>query len=274
MLRSDYQSADRADYVGRVGNPPHSYLLCMETTINRRDHRAAHVANAGLKAKALAAAADNGWLEGYAAVYGNTDAQGEIILPGAFARSIGQVIPAGKIPLMIKHQAAGGDVTETIGLVTEAREDDHGLWIHAEFSAVKNAQDTRQKVLEGSITGLSVGFRDIRATIEPMMVGGVEKPAIMHRECALVEVTVTNRPANLQAEITGAKSADSIEPLNEKAIPDAASQGTAVLAPVGTAQGKSAPANTAATPPASHAIARDLAHRERRLELLLKQRRA
>lgn len=158
-------------------------------------------ADARLSAKALdaAAPADTGWLEGYAAVFGNVDKQQEMIEPGAFARSIGQAVAAGKVKLMVRHYRDGGDALECVGTVTQAREDAHGLWVHAEFSGGGVAQDARRLVAEGHVSGLSIGYRPVRFDFAD----GV----IRHREVALLEVTITNRPANPAAQVVAAKSA-------------------------------------------------------------------
>jgi uncharacterized protein len=228
------------------------------------ERRTAFVSDARLKAKAINAgepAVGNGWIEGYAAVWGNLDLVGEIMQRGCFARSIAQVVPAGKVPLMVVHYRDGGDTVEVIGRVTEAREDDYGLWIHADLSAATIAQDARTKVLEGLISGLSVGYRDIRATLAPMKIGDAEQLVTQHQECALLEVTVTGRPANPRAQITDAKS---LVPAPQKS--DEAPQGTQTPAPAGTVEGKSTPAGTP-EPPASHAIRRDLELRRKRWNL-------
>lgn len=236
----------------------------MVFAIDKGARREFRVADARLKAKALDAAASGtapvatgyGFIEGYAAVWNNRDLGNEIMLRGAFARSIQQVVPAGKVKLMVKHYRDGGDTLECIGTVTEAREDDFGLWIHGELSGATLAQDTRRKILEGHIGGLSVGFRPLRAHLEA--------PVLYHDECALLEVTVTGRPMNPAAQVTVAKS------LPEKPAQDAnenlADTGYATGS-TADAQGKSAPAPTVVKPPVSHAIKRDLDLRRKRLAL-------
>lgn len=146
---------------------------------------------------------DTGYIEGYAAVFGNVDQQGESIRKGAFAKTIQDRVPAGKCKLMVRHFAHGGDTLEVIGTITEAKEDEFGLWIHAELSGVQIAQDTRQKVTEGHVKGLSVGYN-------VMDWGFVEMDGkadiIELRELRLLEVTVTANPANELAAITAAKA--------------------------------------------------------------------
>lgn len=144
----------------------------------------------------------SGWIEGYLSVFGNIDAQKETVERGAFSKSIKSVVDAGIVKLMVKHFAHGGDVADCIGTVTEAREDDYGLWIHAELSSVQLAQETRRKILEKHVRGLSVGFYPVQW--EHDEVDGVH--IVRHKEVILAEGTVTVRPANELCGIENAKS--------------------------------------------------------------------
>lgn len=143
-----------------------------------------------------------GWIEGYLAYFGNVDAQNEIMAPGCFAQSLPEMVPAGKVKLMVRHFCAGGDTAEVIGTVTQAREDGKGLWIHAELSSTSLAQETRTKILEGHIKGLSVGFTG--NAYEWRKVDGVTVK--VWTDCILREGTVTARPANDHAFILAAKT--------------------------------------------------------------------
>ena len=249
----------------------------MSIAIDKGARRELRLAVSKLRAKALdaqPAESPNGWIEGYASAYNNVDLSSEIMLPGCFARSIQQVVPAGKVPLMARHFAHGGDSLECIGRITDAKEDDYGLWIHAELSSSSIAQDIRRLVLEGMVDSLSVAFRALRFSFDdPAAVGKSGAPVIRHQECALLEVTVTQRPCNPAALITAAKSqtgivcpkcglAYELTPTPENAD---GSQSTGKSAS-GTASGSKtagAPAAPAA-PPASHAIRRDLDLRHKR----------
>ncbi len=176
--------------------------MSVDPSIDRNARRISHSPDARLMAKAAPQPGDSGWIEGYAAVWGNVDGAGEVMDKGCFARSIGEVVGAGKVKLMSMHYRDGGDALQCIGTITKAREDDYGLWIHADLSSVAAAQDIRTKVLEGHIKSLSVGYRPIKWATRN--VDGVA--IVAHTECALGEVTVTVKPANELALITAAKS--------------------------------------------------------------------
>jgi len=157
-------------------------------------------------AKAATAVDDPGWIEGYANQYNVLDKQREIIRPGTFAQSIRERVPAGKVKLMVRHYAHGGDVADLIGIITAAKEDDYGLWIHAELSATPVAQDARQKVLEGLINAMSLGAEVLSRNQLDWEDG---EPAWEITSAKLYEVTLTLLPANEGSVITAAKAVSS-----------------------------------------------------------------
>lgn len=143
-----------------------------------------------------------GYLEGYLASYGNVDRDDERIAQGAFAKSISEVVQAGRVPLMSEHKLFGGGTRDVVGLVTEAREDPKGLWVRADFSSVASAQEARTKVREGIVRGLSVGMRVLQSR-------DAEEEGKQIRElteCALHEGTLTPFPCNTEASVVTAKS--------------------------------------------------------------------
>lgn len=160
-----------------------------------------YVTDARLKAKAFGSP-DAGWIEGYAAVFGNVDGQNQLIWPGAFAKTILDRVPSGKVKLMTRHLAHGGGAQDVVGTATEGKEDDYGLWAHYELSAAPSAQDLRQKVTEGHINGMSVGYKPIQSHIEA--IDG--KSVLVHTEMAWYDSIMTILPANELAVVTAAKA--------------------------------------------------------------------
>ena len=176
------------------------------------------IADAGLQVKVKGktnGVPDTGSLSGTASAYGVVDQDGEIILAGAFRDSLAAALASGGIPLMSKHFAHGGDGAECIGTIKQAHEDTRGLMIDdAPFSSDADAQAMRQKITGKHVRGLSVGFyarefqqRPAKDDYEKTILAQCGKTAIIElTRCDLVEVTVTCRPCNLQATITGAKA--------------------------------------------------------------------
>lgn len=162
---------------------------------------------------------ENGWIEGYAATFGNIDNYDEAIEPGAFQKTIQERVKAGKVKLMVVHFAHGGSTRDIIGTVTEAKEDEYGLWIHGEFTSTDLAQDTRTQVTEGHVENMSVGYVPIDWETETDDDG---KEVVRHKEMALYDVVITAVPVNEQAVITAAKTASTAaDCLQSKFIQDA-----------------------------------------------------
>jgi len=148
---------------------------------------------------------DPGHVEGYAAIWNNVDLGGEIMRRGAFVKSISERVAAGKVKLMARHFAYGGDVPECIGTVTEAKEDDTGLWYRAKFASTELAQTVRTLILEGHVDTCSVGYMPVKWNW--LTVGeGAGSQVLEHTECKFFEVTVTVVPMNEEAKLTAAKS--------------------------------------------------------------------
>lgn len=148
-----------------------------------------------------------GGFYGYLAVWGNVDLGGEVMVKGCFAKSLADE-PDRKWPLMVRHVAYGGDVTEMVGYFT-AKEDDFGLAIDATYLQTDLAQETRAKTDQELARGLSVGYREITVT------EGKEDGELVRyiEEAALLEGTVTLIPMNEKAVITAVKSLTSSDAL-------------------------------------------------------------
>jgi hypothetical protein len=213
----------------------------MDPVLDRHALRRHLSADPRMEAKAINADADGdtGEFTGYAAVWNNVDLQGEVIRVGAFKRTLNAKVAARKVKLMVRHYAHGGDTTEVVGTVVEAKEDDYGLWIRGKFSSIPRAQETRTLIQEGHLDGLSVGYFPVRG--RRAKVAG--KQVVELLELELAEVTITPKPANGLTRITSAKSQDALAPADTDAPPAGTSDpdpaGTGLLSPAGTA-GKSA----------------------------------
>ncbi len=141
----------------------------------------------------------NGWVEGYASTFGNVDSYNEVVVQGAFAKSINERVPG--LPLMVAHLAHGGDANDVIGEVTEAKEDEKGLWIHAELNDSELAQKTREQVLDGTVDKMSVGYEMVHWEVDRRDSADLVKL----KELKLMDVIVTMAPVNEEAVITAAK---------------------------------------------------------------------
>ena len=144
---------------------------------------------------------DTGIISGYASVWDIVDHHGDIVRRGAFAKSIKERVAAGKVPLMARHFKYGGDVNEAIGVINEAIEDEHGLYISAKLYDTQLAQEIRAKIIDSpNMYGLSIGYMHTKNGAKKIKNGGYD-----YTEIKLYEVTVTVQPAN-EATIAMAKS--------------------------------------------------------------------
>lgn len=143
----------------------------------------------------------NGMLEGYAAVTGNIDQGGDVILPGAFT-NIQEFIQKGFITF--NHDWDD----KPIGMVIEAREDDRGLFIKIAFHDTSDAQECRKIVLErvaaGKFVGLSIGYLTVESSWETRE---GEEVRIL-KAVKLFETAITITPMNEEATVTAAKGLD------------------------------------------------------------------
>lgn len=141
-----------------------------------------------------------GSIEGYASVFGNVDLGGDVVMPGAFTKTLKENIPLNRVKFVDSHNVHEG-TKAIIGTIPSAKEDKHGLFFKARLSGVQAAQDVRQKVKEGILDSLSFGYSTIKS--EPG--DGDLKGSRLLKELKLYEISVVAWGMNPVAAITGAK---------------------------------------------------------------------
>ncbi len=103
---------------------------------------------------------DEGRFAGYASVFGEVDDGGDIVMPGAFARSVAR--RGVRLRMLFQH-----DPTEPVGIWSRVAEDGFGLWAEGRLiPGVPRADALRRLIESRAIDGLSIGFRTVRATRE------------------------------------------------------------------------------------------------------------
>ena len=104
---------------------------------------------------------ETGRFEGYAAIFNRVDQGRDIVLPGAFRRSLKERGAAG-IKLLWQH-----DPAEPIGSFDEIAEDARGLHIRARLLLdVQRAREALALLRIGAIDGLSIGYKTVASTID------------------------------------------------------------------------------------------------------------
>ena len=166
--------------------------------------------------KLLRDSAAESFVEGYANVFSNLDHNGDVVRPGAFKKTIQERVTRGLVPFLDSHQ---WDAAHTIGTVTEAHEDQKGLRFRARLSNAPSAREVRQKMLEGHIRRLSIGFAPVRESYEradeaasaddgPSAILSRRKTIVRHlHEVKLFEISAVPIAANEAATITSVKAA-------------------------------------------------------------------
>ena len=154
---------------------------------------------------------------GYASVWDEVDLDGDIIRRGTFAKSIQERVAAGKVLLMSKHMAYGGDTGEAVGIVREAEEDHLGLKFRADLYPTAAACDLHAKVnMTPNAFGASVGFKPVKSTPLGAKVGQGKRQPMEFTEAILWEITVTALPANVLTSVRAKSEANIIQQLEQR----------------------------------------------------------
>lgn len=97
-------------------------------------------------------------IEGYAAIFGAPDLNGDVIARGAFAASIARAA-RGSVKMLYQHA-----VDAPVGFWTELKEDARGLFAAGELHlGTRQGAEAYALVREQIVDGLSIGFRTRRA---------------------------------------------------------------------------------------------------------------
>lgn len=129
---------------------------------------------------------------GYASVFGGIDSYGDTIVKGAYAETLKER----DRPIQMRWNHYG----PVIGKWTSVKEDDVGLYVEGELTDGHSvANDAYALIKHGAIDGMSIGYR----LKDSEMVDGVH----YLKEIDLVEISLVESPADLNAKVTDVKSA-------------------------------------------------------------------
>ena len=138
---------------------------------------------------------EDGTFTGYGSVNGNVDSYGERVMPGAFAGSLAKHKREGTNVLMLWQH----NPNEPIGVWEDLAEDAKGLWGKGRLiMEVQKAREVHALMKANAIGGLSIGYREIKATPD----GNVRNL----EELDLHEISPVSFPANRRARIEAVKS--------------------------------------------------------------------
>lgn len=165
----------------------------------------------------LKAGPDDGLKDGqfiaYASVFGNKDSYGDVVMPGAFDRTLAEWLKSGDvIPILFGHNMSDPDYN--LGGVSSAEEDAVGLKIVGDLDLDNPKALQTYRMLKGRrIRQMSFAYDEIDSG--PAVHDGEHVWEL--RELKLYEVSVVTIGANQETEILAVKSMPSVA---ERALRD------------------------------------------------------
>ncbi|WP_143706592.1 HK97 family phage prohead protease [Xenorhabdus innexi] len=142
---------------------------------------------------------DTGEFEGYGSVFGLKDSTDDIVLPGAFTNTLKLWREKGSLPALLwQHR-----MDEPIGIYTEMREDETGLYLKGRLLIEDDplARRAHAHMKAGSLSGLSIGYVLKEGEYDRT------KAAFLLKDLDLWEVSLVTFPANDDARVSNVKSA-------------------------------------------------------------------
>jgi HK97 family phage prohead protease len=139
---------------------------------------------------------DDGKFSGYASVFNYKDHQGDVVLKGAFEKSLQTCRHENQWPKMLwQHDSAS-----PIGFWTDIYEDHYGLFVKGQLLLdVQKGREAYSLLKKGVIDGLSIGFRLEKAS------RGTQGRLI--HQVDLQEISLVTFAANEQAKVREVKHA-------------------------------------------------------------------
>lgn len=150
--------------------------------------------------------AKSGIVSGYFSAFGMVDSDGDIMMPGAFKRSINDwgVEGKGRIKHLLNHNPA-----QPLGKLTVLKEDNYGLYYESKIGSHQLGKDFIKMVESGLIGEHSIGFRTLQEQKSEL---GNELRDVMLFEGS----SLTAWGANENTPLIGMKSLKSIETMQEE----------------------------------------------------------
>ena len=137
---------------------------------------------------------DGGKFEGYASLFDIADLGKDVVMRGAFTQSLTRRGARG-VKLLWQHSAS-----EPIGAWLSLEEDSRGLKVRGKLNlAVERAREVHALMRDGSVDGLSIGYRTEKAMRD-------RKSGLRHlQKLDLWEISVVTFPMLPQARVSAVK---------------------------------------------------------------------
>jgi HK97 family phage prohead protease len=142
----------------------------------------------------------DGTFTGYASLFSQRDLGNDMVMPGAFVRSLSERGAAG-VRMLFQHNP-----DEPIGVWTSIAEDARGLHVVGRLTrGAERGREVHELMRAGAIDGLSIGFKTVRASAGK---GGLRRIL----EADLWEISVVTFPMQPGARIDAVKTASALRP--------------------------------------------------------------
>jgi HK97 family phage prohead protease len=142
---------------------------------------------------------ETGEFEGYGSVFGEKDSHSDIVVRGAFTKTLAAWKEKGMMPAMLwQHKQ-----DEPIGIYTEIREDETGLYVKGRLLIEDDmlAKRAHAHLKAGSLSGLSIGYSLNDYEYDK------DKEAWILKEIELWEVSLVTFPSGDLARVSDVKAA-------------------------------------------------------------------
>lgn len=145
-----------------------------------------------------------GTFEGYASTFGNRDRGGDIVVTGAFSKSL-KTRGARGVKMFADH-----DPRQRIGVWERIEEDEKGLFVQGRLSIEKEiGRDAWIDLRSGALDSMSIGFRSVIDKYDG------RRKARMLQEVDLLEISLVSFPMNEEARVAAVKALAPIDTIRK-----------------------------------------------------------
>lgn len=138
---------------------------------------------------------ENREFEGHGSVFGNTDLGGDVVMPGAFKRTLAEWKLQSSWPQMFwMHDAA-----KPIGKWLDMSEDKTGLKVKGVLADTQLGNDIRTLLQMEAVRGLSIGYQTVKSD-------WTDEGVRLIQDADLWEVSVVSLPMNPLAQVAHVKA--------------------------------------------------------------------
>ena len=150
---------------------------------------------------------ENGVFAGYASVFDVVDSYKDVVIPGAFVKSLQQHMDSGTMPALLWQH----NTSEPIGVWTLMQEDKKGLYVEGRLLVDDDplARRAYAHLKAGSVSGLSIGFKTVDEEYDR------ENDTMKLKEVELWETSIVTFPANTAARVENVRAADIIKNIRD-----------------------------------------------------------